>query len=31
MQALYLEQNTAKMNMQSAVEKTREVQSGYSS
>ncbi len=31
MQKLYLEQNTARMNMQSAVEKTREVQSGYTS
>ena len=31
MQKLYLEQNTAKMNMQTAVEKTREVQSGYAS
>ena len=31
MQKLYLEQNTARMNMQSAVEKTEEIQSGYAS
>lgn len=29
MQKLYLEQNTARMNMKNAVEKTEEIQSGY--